>query len=257
MAMRRGIQSIEIGGKILLALQRSQKPMVLKDIARETQMPAAKIHPYLVSFIKLELVEQDAATGLYDLGRQSLQLGLSYLQKLDVARFASAEMRQLSVDTGQSVALAVWGNLGPTILRFEQSSYPVLVYLRVGTVMSLVNTATGLAFSAFMPPNVVRGLMKLEPYRFGGSEASANMSWDKVEAALSDVRRRGLARAVSLTVPGLNAFSVPIFDHTRQIALTITITGPNSNFDKKWTGVLAKKVTRSAEQISRSIGFGG
>jgi DNA-binding IclR family transcriptional regulator len=254
---QRGIQSIEIGGRILLALERSQRPMVLKDIARETGMPAAKIHPYLVSFIKLELVEQNPATGLYELGRQSLQLGLSYLQKLDAARIASEELRQLSTETDQSVALAVWGNLGPTILRFEQSSYPVLVYLRVGTVMSLVNTATGLALAAFMPANVVRGMMGMEPYRFGGSDATATMPWIRVEAALSDVRRRGIARAVSLTVPGLNAFAAPIFDHAGHIALAVTITGPATNFDARWTGRLAGMVAAYAERTSRRIGFAG
>ena len=44
-----GIQSIEVGGQLLLALGRTGKPMVLKELAREAGMPAAKAHPYLVS----------------------------------------------------------------------------------------------------------------------------------------------------------------------------------------------------------------
>ena len=65
---RRGIQSIEVGGSLLSALVREGKPMMLKDLAREAGMPVAKAHPYLVSFGKLGLVEQDALTGRYGLG---------------------------------------------------------------------------------------------------------------------------------------------------------------------------------------------
>jgi len=60
---RRGIQSIEVGGQLLLALGRTGKPMVLKELALEAGMPAAKAHPYLVSFARLGLIEQDLLTG--------------------------------------------------------------------------------------------------------------------------------------------------------------------------------------------------
>ncbi len=84
---RRGIQSIEVGGQLLLALGRTGKPMVLKELAREAGMPAAKAHPYLVSFARLGLIEQDPLTGRYELGPQLLQLGLVSLQRLNpVAR---------------------------------------------------------------------------------------------------------------------------------------------------------------------------
>ena len=39
---RRGIQSIEVGGQLLLALGRTGKPMLLKELAREAGMPSAK-----------------------------------------------------------------------------------------------------------------------------------------------------------------------------------------------------------------------
>jgi len=47
---RRGIQSIEIGGRLLTALVDEGGPMSLGDLARKAGMPSAKAHPYLVSF---------------------------------------------------------------------------------------------------------------------------------------------------------------------------------------------------------------
>ena len=43
----RGIQSIDVGGRLLEALARVGEPMMLRDLAREAAMTPAKAHPYL------------------------------------------------------------------------------------------------------------------------------------------------------------------------------------------------------------------
>lgn len=86
---RRGIQSIEVGGQILLALAHHGRPMSLGDLARAAKMPSGKAHPYLVSYSKLQLVTQDIATGHYWLGPTAIQLGLVSLQMLNPVREAT------------------------------------------------------------------------------------------------------------------------------------------------------------------------
>ena len=62
---QRGIQSIEVGGQLLLALARQGCPLLLKDLAQAAGMTPAKAHPYLVSFGKLGLITQEPGTGRY------------------------------------------------------------------------------------------------------------------------------------------------------------------------------------------------
>ena len=50
---RRGIQSIEAGGQLLLALGSHGRPMPLRELAKAADMAPGKAHPYLVSFGKL------------------------------------------------------------------------------------------------------------------------------------------------------------------------------------------------------------
>ena len=83
---RQGIQSIEVGARILQALARAPHPQMLRDLAAAAQMPAAKAHRYLVSFARMGLVEQQADTGLYDLGSFALELGLGALARLEHQR---------------------------------------------------------------------------------------------------------------------------------------------------------------------------
>jgi len=55
---RRGIQSIEIGFRILDYLRTELRPVPLKMIAVNTGMSAANVHYYLVSFQAVGIVRQ-------------------------------------------------------------------------------------------------------------------------------------------------------------------------------------------------------
>ena len=57
----RGVQSIDTGGIILKALADARGPLKLRDLAELTDMAAAQLHPYLVSFRKMGMVEQTEA----------------------------------------------------------------------------------------------------------------------------------------------------------------------------------------------------
>jgi hypothetical protein len=92
---RQGIQSIEVGTRLLRALAANGRAMMLRDIARNAGMPAAKAHRYLVSFMRMGLVEQDANTGRYDLGEFALELGLASLARLDPVRLAGPVLDDL------------------------------------------------------------------------------------------------------------------------------------------------------------------
>ncbi|MFN7394694.1 MAG: helix-turn-helix domain-containing protein, partial [bacterium] len=107
---QRGIQSIEVGGALLRALAHHGRALALKDLAAEAGMTPAKAHPYLVSFGKLGLIEQDAASGRYGLGPLAVQLGLISLQQLDPVALADAELEGLAAATGHTVGIAVWGS---------------------------------------------------------------------------------------------------------------------------------------------------
>lgn len=251
----RGIQSIEVGGQLLVALARGGGPMMLRDLAGAAGMSPAKAHPYLVSFGKIGLVEQDAASGRYELGRLALELGLVSLQRLDPVRIATQEITALATRTGESTALAVWGSHGPTIVRFEQSVHPIHVNLRTGTVMSVVNSATGLVFAAYMPPKLTESLIASELKREAGPGGLGPKSWKAVESRLAEVRRHGLARAVGNPIPGINAFSAPVFDHTRNIVLAITALGPEGSFDPDWDGPIAEAMRQVASSVSGRLGF--
>jgi DNA-binding IclR family transcriptional regulator len=251
---RRGIQSVEVGSSLLEQLARHIQPLALKDLAKSAGMTAGKAHPYMVSFLKVGFVKQTDA-GHYELGPLALNLGLSSLQRMDPVKEASRLIEDLARETNQSVALAVWGSLGPTIVRLEEPIQPLHVNLRTGTVMSLSNTATGRLFAAYMPTKVVEGLLLDDLSRFGhGSGTSTPITREALDALLEETRKHGLSRTRGKPIPGIDALCAPVFDADGHIVLGILAMGPSATFDGSWDGQIAKALKRCANEVSRRIG---
>lgn len=251
---RRGIQSVEIGSELLLQLARVARPAALRDLAKAAGMTTGKAHPYMVSFLKVGFVSQNDA-GLYELGPLALQLGLTRLQRLDPVKEASKLIEALAEETGQSVAVAVWGNLGPTVVRLEEPIQPLHVNLRTGTVMSLYNTATGRLFAAYMPPMVIERLAGLELARESyGTDLGNKLPSEALEDALAEIRKHGLSRARSHPIPGIDAICAPVFDYEGHLVLGILVMGPSATFDSEWDGKIAQPLRQCAQEITRRLG---
>ena len=247
---QRGIQSVEVGGQLLLALAHHGRPMALKDLAREAGMVAAKAHPYLVSFSKLGLIEQDKATGWYGLGPLALQLGLMALQQADPVRAAASVLPELTLTLGHTVALALWGNRGPTIVHLVESPAAVHVNMRLGTVFSISDTASGRLFAALQPCEALRALYEQERRQLRVSLPV----WSEFERQLDDIRRHGLSRSEGSVVAGVSAMSAPVFDHQGQLALALIAIGPSAAFDTRWSGAVAQALLNAAKQVSHRLG---
>lgn len=211
--------------------------------------------PYLTSLSKLELVKYDAASGTYGLGLMSLRLGLASLHQLSPIREAIEEIRELVSQTGQTVAVATWGNPGPTVVYMEESTYPVHTNLRPGTVMSLLNTATGCVFAAFLPQHIVDTAMRTEhARRLAGDIAESGDAIARFAKTIDEIRKRGLARAVGVPITGVNAFSAPVFDHRGMLELVITIMGPANVLPPPWDGPVPKSLLECVARISKRLG---
>jgi len=260
---RRGIQSVEVGGRLLHALAHHGRAMALKDLATDAGMTAAKAHPYLVSFGHIGLVEQDRASGRYALGPLALQLGLISLQQADPVRIASPLLPDLAARTGHTVALVVWGGRGPTIVLREASPSAVHVDMRHGTVFSIAGTASGRLFAAHLPVEVVRPIYEAERQslartrRRDSATATAHLpAWRTFEAELVEVRRHGLGRSEGAVVAGVSALSAPVFDHRGAMVLALTAIGPSAAFDARWTGRVATVLRDAAQSVSARLGHG-
>ena len=243
----RGIQSVEVGGQLLQVLARTGRRMALKDLARAADMTAAKAHPYLVSFGKLGLVEQDAVSGHYGLGPLAMQLGLISLQQVDPVRLAIAELPALAQRIGHTVSASVWGDGGPTVLRVEEGPAPVYVAMRHGSTASVRHTATGKVFAAFGPQERVAAALAAEGFA-GALQAPA------FAAELEAVRTHRLSAVADQLLPGISALAAPVFDGFGHLVLCLAAIGPSATLKTGLDGPAARHLREAARGLSQRLG---
>ncbi|MFT4070274.1 IclR family transcriptional regulator [Paraburkholderia sp.] len=252
---QRGIQSLDNTGELLTALVAAARPLNLRDLAAAAGMPPAKAFPHLVSLLKIGLLSRDAS-GCFEAGPLALELGLIGLQRLSPTREAEPEVIDLAASTGMSVAMAVLGPLGPTVVRLEESARPLHVSLRVGTVMSLVNTAIGRMFAAYVADDVRAGLLAQDHLRLAGAGA-ADIAAQKAAYArrLARIRADGIDTALSKPIPGINTLAAPVLDHTGSICVVLALMGPGGGFDCEPSGQPARTLRAATSRLSRRFGW--
>lgn len=253
---QRAVQSVEVGGRLLLALAANTTPLLLKDLAAEADLPASRAHPYLVSFCRLGLVRQDRETGRYALGPAALQLGLTALHQLEPVQVIRPIAETLAADTGQAVAVAIWGNMGPTVIRIIEARHPLHVAMRVGTVMSVFGTATGQAFAGVMRTEEITAALSGVALGLPDQPRAARSPDHQadIQAARGVLKKQGCARAVGNPIPGVNAFSAPVFDFEQRPALVLTLFGREDQVPAAWSSPMATALKRAAAQASAQLG---
>jgi len=246
-AKRRGIQSVGIGLRVLEALAKLSEPSTLGAVAQACELSTSQTHRYLSSLVSSGMAQQDPMTGRYDVGPALLKLGLGALARVDAFRIADAAVAEFARQTGRTVQIAALGPLGPTIVRWNVGVPPVVTSLSVGSVLSLLHSATGQVFLAFAPDQETRHLVRRE------LAVAAGVKPIDVEALKKRVRQAGYAAVDGTVVPGLRAMAFPIFDLQGRVVLTATVLA-SAAFDVASDRTIHKQLASVCRQITESLG---
>lgn len=243
---RAGIQSVEIGMRVLTTLADLGGAKPLAAIVKGCGLSPSQTHRYLASLTEAGMVFQDAR-GNYDLGPAALKLGLSALARIDVFRLADEKLGQFCNETGSTVLLAALGPAGPTVVRWHVGRPPIVTSLSLGSVLSLVHSATGQIFLAFRPQQETEIFVEAERERTPSLDAYAI---DKIKAK---VRAEGKAHVGGTLIPGLDAKAYPIFDLQGHAVLAATQVSLAGKGDQK-SCKSARQLRAVCHEISQILG---
>jgi len=217
-----GIQSIEIGMRVLAAVEKAGGPASLTSIAAAAGMAPSKAHRYLVSLGRAGFVTQSGYSGLYDLGNAARRLGVEAMRRMDEVNLAGDYLVRLRDKTGHTVNLTVWGDSGPTLVRWEHGSIPLPIAVRVGSSLPILASSAGRVFLAFLPIVVTQPVLQRQV-----NEGIAPPYVDEeVRRIASDIRSSGLAVTSQAVIPGLDALAAPVFDAQERLVLVVALLAP-------------------------------
>lgn len=218
----KGVQSIEVGFSLIRAMMRAETPLPLKQLAADAGMTPSKAHNYLVSFRNIGLVAQEPRHGRYELGALAVELGIAALARQGPLQIADRAIHALRGKRPRvSIFVSIWSSAGPVIVARGEGNDAVIPFeIRVGYHSSLLHTATGRAFLAYLPRAMAAELMAAE---FTAPPPGAPAIDDvAIEAELLRIHADGFAVVANRLLPGLAGVAVPIFDHQGQLGAVLT-----------------------------------
>jgi len=253
---RQRIQSVVVGARLLEVLAYRNGAMSLTALAKAAGMAPAKAHRYLVGFMSSGLIVQSDVSSHYDLGPLALDLGLAAIRRLDVVELAYPMMVAMRDEIGETTSLAVWGNLGPTLVRWVPSNAPVSININVGSVLPLLTSSNGRVFAAYLPRERIEPLIdgELRNQRPLLKQAGLGTRRD-IDRMLESVRRAGMAEGVGMVVPAIASVSCPVFDRTGSIIATMTVVGITGMMSTALDSLIAGKLRATAAKLSNKLGF--
>ncbi|WPG35986.1 IclR family transcriptional regulator [Variovorax sp. EBFNA2] len=251
---RQRVQSAETGMAVLKGLAHLGGRSSLTALATHVGESPAKVHRYLASLMEESLVRQDTASQHYYLGPEAIQIGLAAMRQADPIRAAEPCLIRLRESLEVTCFVAVMGNKGPTIVRFEEPGLPVTVNVRAGSVMSMLWSATGRAFLGLLDESRVVALAEQEL-----AEATADMralldAADPIGTLRREVQQAHCAIVKDTYLRGISAVAAPVYDYAGRVCAVITALGATGGFDPSIDGPIAIAVRREAKAAGALLG---
>jgi len=247
---RRGIQSVEIAFRLLMALQNTQQPLPLKEIAARAEMTASAANNYLVSLVRTGLAAADEKPGFYRLGSAALMLGISATKQIDGFDVVRNELGKLRDATQCSGAITIWTTDGVLSLFKLEGQQRGAFELRTG-LMSLLSTAAGKVFAASLPLAVTRPFLEQEL-------ASRKPSGDAIEKFHADVmrelREHGYATMRRSDIAGYASIAAPVVDWTGDVKFVMSLVGSDTVLDLEPGSGHVVALLESADRATALLG---
>jgi DNA-binding IclR family transcriptional regulator len=254
----RGIQSIEVSGRILRALVETCKPMMLKDLAHAADLAPAQCHAYLTSLRNVGLIHQDQHSGHYKTGRFAMRLGIGWLKTSPLASAAIHELKTLTDELRAMSLISVWGVSGPTIVHINSGLTPTALNLRQGSLFSVTGTATGLVFAAFGNAHDIESHVAAELDSPGRARSlGAAPTREEFDAQVAVTRANGYSTAKATPIPDINAVAAPIFEPDGSLAFVATLIGPIDELSVEDDAVAVDRLLAVTRKISQDASHTG
>ncbi|MEU9445303.1 IclR family transcriptional regulator [Streptomyces sp. NPDC048304] len=247
------VQSIERAAAILRLLAGGPRRLGLGEVAASLGLAKGTAHGILRTLQHVDFVEQDAATGKYQLGAALLHLGTSYL---DVNELRSRSLNwadALAARSGEAVRLGT--PLEGSVLVVHHVFRPDDTFqtLDVGALLPLHASSLGKVLLAF-------GTASVDEAPGRGLEAYTRHTLvdpERLARALAEIRELGWAAETQEMSMGEAGIAAPIRGHGGLVVGAIGLSGPVERICDGQGGPRPSLITllrEAARAISRDLG---
>jgi DNA-binding IclR family transcriptional regulator len=252
--MARNIQSLERAAAMLRLLAGGERRLGLSEIATSLDLAKGTTHGILRTLQVEGFVEQDNASGRYQLGAELLRLGSTYLDVHELRARALVWTDDLARSSGEAAYLGVLHLQGVLIVHHVFRPDDSRQVLDVGAMQPLHSTALGKVLCAY-DPVAYSEVTELERESFTARTVTGLREF---EGVLDLTRARGWAADVEETWDGVASVAAPIHDRRRMPVGAVGVMGAVERVcrDGELRSELVAAVRDCARAVSRTLGGG-
>lgn len=219
---------------VLDTLARSEREMRLVEIAAAVKGSRATTYQKLVTLIVAGWVEQTAQGG-YRLALHAANAGQAALEQASLGERATHVMEELVFEVRETSSLAMLTGVRVQLVKRVEAEVVVRAQVRVGSLLSLDESASGRVLTAFANDDVLESLRRRE------AELAS-------PALLAAVRRKGYAVSTGRDTPGVQSVGAPVFDAQQRCAYALSVVAPVPRFD---ADRYAKPLLQAAKRLTQ------
>ena len=242
------IRAVQRVCDLLDLLQQEPDGTSLIRAAEVTRLPKSSAFRYLATLEERRYVERDDETGAYRLGLALLPMQTRQLDVL--TRRARPYLERLQLEFGETANLGLLDGTDIVYLAIVESPHAMRLAARPGDRDRLHSTALGKAIAATLPPDRVRGLLKIA----GMPRRTENTITTQREffAALEDVRKAGYALDDEENEPGARCIATTLPGGSLPLALSVS--GPSARLKPRLVPAVASRLVDAAAELAEELG---
>lgn len=239
------------GLAILESFSAAVPSLTVTEIADRVGLHKSTVSRVLQGLAEGGYVVRDSRSGKYQLGLRILRIAAPLMADLDVRVAARPYLEQLSAETEETAALALWNGKSTVVVDQVASPHQVKHTASVGTQYGRWQSSSVRVVLAHLPVEQVNALLQSGDIELG----PAGPGVESVAAELRSIMQQGYAINYGQTTPEEFGAAAPIYDLQGEILGGLVVSAPLSrvqNQDK--SAFLIDRLTAAAEAVTTRLG---
>lgn len=247
-----GNQSLERGLGVLELLDKSPKPLGVREIARQLALSPTIVQRLLTTLLAQCYVEQDSETRRYYIGYRAMKLGNQLLRGDRLVVNAHTELVRLAEEYNLSSYLGSRRDDRGLYLLSVQSGGPINIQTTPGELTYLHCTAMGKMLLSDLSDNEVFDLLGSGPLEQITPKTIVNTS--EIVAQLDGVRKNGFAYVNGEAILGIISIAAPVYDASLKMKAALSVAFSPISSPELSLNFVTPLVKEAAWNVSRKIG---
>lgn len=249
----RYVQTLERSLDILEVLAQSEEPLGVTEIGHRISLHKSTVHRILQTLCYRGYVEKEKDRERYHLGIKIVELGISFLNDLEIRKIAGAYLSQLAKTFDEVVNLVVYEDGEIVYIDKRESPKTISMHSMVGRRAYMHCTAAGKAILSTMPEEEVRQILtKKGMYKFTPATIT---NQEELLEQLRVIREKGVAMESEENEVGIFCLATPVRNYTGRAIWSISVSGPTNRMLEKDIEKLSEVLRKTGQAVSAQMGY--